>query len=601
MKISHEFPRKNILGIPVIQVMVIGLLGCLAYSNTFHAAFVFDDQPQIMENPVIRNLGHFFRDSAGYDYNPRRFIGYLTFALNYHLDDLNVAGFHFFNLAVHIINSLLVYFFVVLTFKTPFLRGSILASFSHRIALFAALLFEVHPLQTQAVTYVVQRFTSLMTTFFLASIVFYAMWRFSRENGHPRKKYAIGFYILSVISAVLAMKTKENAFTLPIAIVLYDLFFFGWTKRAKPLYLVPILLTLTIIPLSLLNVHQPVGDLIGDVSKMTMHKPTVSRLEYLMTQFSVIGTYIRLLFLPIHQNLDYDYPINYSLLTARAVGSVLFLFVLWMTAVLLYRASRKGSDSGLSLISFGIFWFFLTIAVESSVIPITDVIYEHRVYLPSVGAVLSFSTLFYMISNRYLKNHRGRTPVLLAAMVIILLASATYCRNKVWADPVTLWQDVVIKSPGKARGYNNLGAALSDAGRKDEAVAVLKKAISINPDHAEAYYNIGRIYLVSSEQTDEAIRMLRRAIEIAPDYPDAYVNLAAAYLRARRFREAAELMEMVIQRYGDRADARFNLGVANVFLGRREYAIRQHEVLRRMDPVLAAELDRLIFAQESRK
>jgi tetratricopeptide (TPR) repeat protein len=320
-----------------------------------------------------------------------------------------------------------------------------------------------------------------------------------------------------------------------------------------------------------------------------------------MTQFSVIGTYIRLLFLPIHQNLDYDYPINYSLLTARAVGSVLFLFVLWMTAVLLYRASRKGSDSGLSLISFGIFWFFLTIAVESSVIPITDVIYEHRVYLPSVGAVLSFSTLFYMISNRYLKNHRGRTPVLLAAMVIILLASATYCRNKVWADPVTLWQDVVIKSPGKARGYNNLGAALSDSGRKDEAVAVLKKAISINPDHAEAYYNIGRIYLVSSEQTDEAIRMLRRAIEIAPDYPDAYVNLAAAYLRARRFREAAELMEMVIQRYGDRADARFNLGVANVFLGRREYAIRQHEVLRRMDPVLAAELDRLIFAQESRK
>jgi tetratricopeptide (TPR) repeat protein len=181
------------------------------------------------------------------------------------------------------------------------------------------------------------------------------------------------------------------------------------------------------------------------------------------------------------------------------------------------------------------------------------------------------------------------------------LASATYCRNKVWADPVTLWQDVVIKSPGKARGYNNLGAALSDSGRKDEAVAVLKKAISINPDHAEAYYNIGRIYLVSSEQTDEAIRMLRRAIEIAPDYPDAYVNLAAAYLRARRFREAAELMEMVIQRYGDRADARFNLGVANVFLGRREYAIRQHEVLRRMDPVLAAELDRLIFAQESRK
>jgi hypothetical protein len=213
------------------------IAGFAVYSNTFHVPFLWDDRTSIVENPVIKSVGNFFFNTKGYEYNPRRFIGYMSFALNYFMGGLDVTGYHVFNLAVHIVNSLLVYALVLLTFRTPRMKGTSIVSSSGLVALGAALLFVVHPVQTQAVTYIVQRLTSLAVMWYLLSLCLYAGWRLWQEAHGGKGLLLYGFTLISI---VLAMKTKEIAFTLPLMIVLYDFYFF---RERKTLWLVPVLLT----------------------------------------------------------------------------------------------------------------------------------------------------------------------------------------------------------------------------------------------------------------------------------------------------------------------------------------------------------------------
>ncbi len=154
--------HNNILNKRILHILLIVIISLIAYSNTFDSSFHFDDEPFIVENPIIKDLRNFIQPSSG-DLNfpymntiKSRYIGFLTFALNYKLHGLNVAGYHFVNLSVHICTALLLYYFIMLTFKTPSLGNSAIKDYAGHIALFTALLFACHPLQTQAVTYIWQ-------------------------------------------------------------------------------------------------------------------------------------------------------------------------------------------------------------------------------------------------------------------------------------------------------------------------------------------------------------------------------------------------------------------------------------------------------------
>jgi hypothetical protein len=175
---------------PSLHILLIILLSLIAYSNTFNSSFHFDDASVIVENPIIKDLRYFaqpssardFRDTFEYHTFKQRYIGYLTFALNYRLHGLNVTGYHFVNIFIHICASLLLYFFIMLTFKTPALHNSAIRNYAGHIALFTALLFACHPLQTQAVTYIWQRVTSLSTMLYLLSLVAYIKWRLLSQS-----------------------------------------------------------------------------------------------------------------------------------------------------------------------------------------------------------------------------------------------------------------------------------------------------------------------------------------------------------------------------------------------------------------------------------
>jgi len=198
---------------PLVHVLLIVILGLIVYSNTFHVPFVFDDAPNIVNNPVIKDLKYFIDPAeakALLFYGPLkiRYAVYLSFALNYKINGLDVTGYHIVNLAIHIINALLVYLIVILTFRTPAVKPLTGQNkdISWLTALFSALLFVAHPIETQAVTYIVQRLASLTAMFYLLSVMSYIKSRISTERF---TRYT--FYAISIISAVLAMKTKETA------------------------------------------------------------------------------------------------------------------------------------------------------------------------------------------------------------------------------------------------------------------------------------------------------------------------------------------------------------------------------------------------------
>jgi tetratricopeptide (TPR) repeat protein len=314
-----------------------------------------------------------------------------------------------------------------------------------------------------------------------------------------------------------------------------------------------------IIPLTLLGTDKPIGDLISDISEVTRVLTPMSRSDYMFTQFRVIVTYISLLFLPTNQNLDYDYPIYDSFFDPNVFLSFFFLSALLGIGVYLLYRSRPASRLS-RLIVFGIFWFFITLSVESGIIPIIDVIYEHRVYLPSVGFILACVAGIGMMVERV--NSRVVLRVIVAGVVtvVVMLGGATYGRNRVWQSKITLWEDVVMKSPEKSRAHFNLGEAYGEQKRTDEAISAYKTALQFKPDYffADAYYNLGNGY-VAQNRFDKAISAYKNVLLLKPDFADAYNNLGSVYAKLNLFDEAISAYKNALLLKPDFADARKNL------------------------------------------
>jgi tetratricopeptide (TPR) repeat protein len=576
---------------PILHILLIAAVGLIAYSNTFNVPFHLDDSYVIVKNPIIKDMHFFaapskaevFKGYFEYETFRLRYIGFLTFALNYKLHGLNVAGYHILNLAVHIINALLVYWLVLLTLNILFL-------------------FVSHPLQTQAVTYIWQRVTSLATMFYLFSLVMYIKGRliaqnpeFRIQNAERRSSLSSVFcYMLSFLSAAAAMKTKEIAFTLPLIIVLYEFMFFEGKIKRRILPLIPVVSTILIIPLTLLGTDRPLGELISDVSEVTKVETTMSRLDYLFTQFRVIVTYIRLLFLPMNQNLDYDYSVYHSFFDLNVLLSFFFLSALLGIGVYLLYRSRPASHHS-RLIAFGIFWFFITLSIESSFIPILDVIFEHRIYLPSVGFILACITGLGMLAEK--TNSKVIVRVIVAGVItaVLMLGGTTYGRNRVWQNEITLWEDVVRKSPDKFRPYLNLGIAYANQDRLDEAISAFKTALLFRPDFANAHNDIGNIY-VKQNRLNEAISAFKTATQFKPDYAEAYNNLGNAYDKQNRFDEAISAFKTATQFKPDYAEAYNNLGIAYAIQNRLNEAISAFKTATQFKPDYAEAYNNLGIA-----
>ena len=374
----------------LLAFSVIALLILITYSNTFTASFHFDDDAAISENPGIKRVSW---DAFNSLLHTNRPVVNLSLMLNYALSGMNVVGWHIFNTSVHIANSWFVYLLFLWTFTAPGLKRRFADQDASRMAFFGAVLFAVHPIQTESVTYIISRTELLASFFYLGAFLFFI--RGTRTG-------SFGYYVAAFASSLFAMGSKEWAVTLPAMLLLYDYFFIagGELKKLASRWMAHMLLMLPWALIAYIYVTFIAGSTSAGFS--ISGQKGITPWTYLLTSFNVMWTYIRLLFLPINQNLDYDYPVAKTLLEFPTLLS--FLGHMAVVAVAWWLYKKKG----LIIVPFGIAWFYITLSPTQSFVPILDVIFEHRMYLPSIGIFLAFliawEDLFALLHERMTRS-----------------------------------------------------------------------------------------------------------------------------------------------------------------------------------------------------
>ena len=529
---------------------VMLLLGVLIYSNSFDCSFQFDDETNITEQPLIRNFWDF---QSWWNMQSTRQLAFGSFALTYLFFGYDVWGWHLFNLVIHLVTTLAVWRLAILLFRTPAIRNLPIATQASSLALAAGFLFVSHPLATQSVTYIVQRIASQAAMFYLLSLGFYIQARL----GDIRKPATWLVYLTAGLTGICAILTKENAYTLPLALILVEICFFqsenaGRLITDKRFLIAAAVLLLIFFRFVAENSTQLNSTLTLDLGG------TLNSKTYLLTQFSVIWKYIQLLFIPLGQSLDHPIPVSASIFQPRTFVAFIGLALLFGSALYLFKRNR--------LVSFGILWFFVTMSVESSFFPIADVIFEHRTYLPSFGFFIAFCAgILYPAYQKY-----GKTALAMLFGLLAVYSVLTYSRNRVWKTEETLWSDAIKKGP-TVRAHNNRGDYYYRQKEYDKARADFQAALKLNPEFTRAYRNLGKVER-DCGRIAPAIEALTRAIELSPNKSDAYVVRGNLYQRAGSHDKALADAEKALS-LEKNVSAYINLSAALDALGRYEESL----------------------------
>ena len=524
----------------LLTVFLLVAAGFSIYANILHAPFLYDDvvfwnNPEVhVSNPL--QIWDIIKDPDSW-----RRVGTATFALNFSIGGIKPFGYHLFNLFIHVINALLLFSLTRKTLTLPPVPDKIREN-APLIAMLGSLIWLVHPVQIMAVTYTVQRFTSLAAMFFLLSLLLYVLGRINLS----RRRYL--FFALSCISGLLALGSKENAAMLPFVILLYELFFFSetWTvaRRTRTL-----LWLLGLLAFGLTIVLTYVGpDFWTKITRGSMNRGWTPY-ERVITEWRVMVLYVSLLILPhpSRLNVDYDFPISKGLFTPPSTALSL-LFLILVLGVCLYHVRRK------RLLSFAIVWFFVNLIVESTVYPL-DLVYEHRLYLPSMGPIMLFAGFLCTLKPRQMRT----IGIAFGFFAVVLFSCWTYQRNLVWKSPITLWEDNVKKSPNKARVHGNLGKAYLDNREYEKARREFEKVIALDPRLLGAYDNLAVIYIDHYKNYGKAEAYLKEAIRRKADFPSPYLNLGVIHLRLRQLPEAISLFEKVLELNPNHLMGHYNL------------------------------------------
>jgi Tfp pilus assembly protein PilF len=537
---------------------LIVLVGLCAYANSFSKAFVLDDNPWIAENRTIGDLGA----------NVRAFLTRPVIAasvtFNYLASGLNVAGYHAVNLAVHLGAALALFGIVRRTLlfdrwegeapAEPNAQGSAGASPSRWqgrfrdsapwLALVVALLWLVHPLQTQAVTYVTQRCESMMGLFYLLTL-YCALRGYASphrpltlpsppSDGGEGRVRGRGWYALAILCCALGMGCKEVMVTAPLLVVLYDWTFlpgpFRTTLRQRwGLYLG---LAATWAVLAIPVVFKEPG---GAASAGFAYKG-ISPWHYFLTQPGVILYYLRLSFWPAPLCFNYQgWPVAQSLTEALLPGTVLVLLLL----ATLWGVVRR------SWLGFVGAWFFLILGPTSSILPIADVAFEHRMYL-SLAAVV---VLVVLGADQALRLAAGRSPAsaaplyrgaaIVAGLAVVVLCVLTFRRNEDYRSEVTIWTDTLGKRPDNVFARASLGISYSKRGDDDKALPYLREAEAREPGDPIVRIYLGEIYLEQGK-LEAAKTYLNAALRLAPNPQVVHDDLAEVMLREGDVEKAVE-------------------------------------------------------------
>lgn len=607
MTVNHAFMDRyrNLIFLLLICIFALG-----AYWNSLIVPFQFNDYVNFIQHPVNHDLTHYAKLDTWLHISNRP-LSYYTLALNYHFNGTETRWYHIINLIIHILTGLLV-FFLTLQLTRFFIKDD--KNTNQWFAFLTALIFILHPLQTQAVTYITQRASLMGTFFYLLSVYFYGIGRFRHlDLGFSNKTLLL--YECSALAFILALASKENAVTIPIALLLYEICFIRnkQNKIFKTYIAVFSAMLLLLVSIVIITKNVP------------YQTHLITRGQYFLTQLQVLVRYLEMMIVPVGLNIDHDVRINKHFFSLSVIISTFILLMVLETCIYLFKKRR--------IVSFAILWFFISLIVESSIVPIHDVMVEHRLYLPMFGfAIIVVYTSWYLLS----RFKRG------LYQIAIILIAIVYCglsiqRNHVWSSEESIWTDAVQKSSAKARPHRMLADILFDKERYGEAIDEYKRALQIDDSTPEVYLNYGfaqekqgnlaeakKIYLHSltiepdqpiiynrlgdvSQKEREFIMAkgyYRKALQLQPNFQEAMLGLAAAYDNIGEHRLADDLYKQAAEREEASYMAMVKLGMSLIEQGKYHNAIPNFMKAIEIDPYKAEayyQLGRAFFSSHKLK
>ena len=538
-----------------IVFTLLFLLILLIYSNTFHASWHFDDKPNIVNNRYLHLnnlhpnslLQTLYTNPMNLDIGNKMYrpVACLTFALNWYLGKDSVTGYHAVNIIIHILSAFFLYLTILNLFNSPNLKGKFNGS-EHFVALLTAVLWAINPIQTQAVTYIVQRMAILATMFYILGIYLFIKARLSNSMSNR-----IFFIAGCIMSFILALGSKENAAMLPVALTLVEIIFFQdmSSQKTRRLFLGIVAGTgvfVLIIGLLFFMKGDPFYFLKG-----YDYRP-FSFAQRLMSEPMIVIYYLSQIFYPVPNRLSIEHDVILSTSILKPWMTIPAILILLLLIGIGFSLIKKRP-----IIAFAILFFFLNHIIESSIIPL-ELVFEHRNYLPSLFLFFLVSVWVKWLIDYYREKQFSMYIIIVSFVTILLigLGTGTYIRNMAWATEKSLWEDAMHKAPGSARPLTNLAWEMSygkdaKAENYDLALKLYKKSMSLQKSRELSnpiiLNNMAGIYLRKGE-SQKAVELMEKALDINPDYNRGRYDFIQILITSGEWDEASKNADRLISK-----------------------------------------------------
>lgn len=539
------------------------LIGIVVYCGHLKFPFQYDSVQYVYENQKMQNpeelvTFEFFRS----EYKSRSLLT-LTLAWNALLGKMDPYGYHLLNLIFHLLNAILLFFISAKACQHFQLnRMGMNENDFQMLALFAALLFLIHPVQTESVVDIMSRSELLSATFYLVAFL---LFQTGLENKNaPIFRYALVPMVV-LVAVVLGFGVKQTTITLPAVLLLYYLC--GCEPKSLPISILKrgkwVFILIGIVGLGLLF-----RKLLSDETFLVGPAPVermVGRKSYMLSQPPVLMFYyLKLLLFPVNLSIDPDIPLVTQIFSPRFA-----LAIMLVTLVVYLSATAKQSRIWI----FFVGWFFIVISPSSSIITLQDLAAEHRVYLASYGffmllvLALLRLTVSYPIGEKTSGTRLCDTRIpgyVVLIFVVILLCGMTAKRSEVWRSELTLWDDTEKKAPAKVRPVVNLARAYTLAGNTNQAIVYYERSLKINSGLFVSHYNLGDLYY-NAGRVAEGLNHIKIAATLEPGIPEIQGRLGEIYMNLKEYDLANEYLKKAVELNPKYATALHNLAVVNYY------------------------------------
>ena len=558
-------PTQSRLKIPLFLLVLIGII-FLVYTNGLNTPFQSDDERHIILNPDIDNLESYL-DPAIITY---RHINNLTFALNYQWSQKKPFGYHLLNLLIHIFTVILVYFITSVTIINCTEWGE---QGAMKIAAITTLVFGLHPIHTETITYISGRPGGLAALFFFLSILLFLLGGLKK-----RKIPSYFYYLLALTTFFIAVLCKETAITLPVIMLLYDICLMK-EKNWEPFISRFVFYALFPIMAVLAYIQSPYAfTTLGGLLKKI-------NLSLLWVQLDILKHPLKLFLFPI--NLTFEYDFKNQVMWGSLIASFLLL------ALVLFLAIKKFYLKS-AILSFSSLWFLITLAPTNSVMPRAHLFSERNLYVPSFGLSLFFAVILYMFlfKEEKKKNWVGISLVLAIGLVF---SSLVVKRNQAYASSSSLWADTFEKTPKKLSVGKTLSIHYLMEEKYPEALKTLNALLKINPGLYDVHQNMGLAYKSMGDITN-AEKKFKDAIRIRFNAPEAHYNLGSLYGKIGKAIQACEEFDIAEKLYrehinpppqnfySDKARAHNQAGISYINAKKYEEALNQFKKSVKQNP-----------------